>query len=137
MASDKKSHNHIFKTPDNYFDKLPGIINNKLPKNDASVAFYKLMYLKPVLGVITILTFVIFWSWPKNEIIEYSLNASFEEIPKEDVKNYLLYSGITENEIINELDGDIANDFFIDHEFELSSEELEELIDVENIEEYL
>jgi len=57
----------IFKTPEGYFDKLPGVIQSRIAKENArsvhSFSYYALRYALPV---VILLAAIIFWLTPSN-----------------------------------------------------------------------
>ncbi|UZR95539.1 hypothetical protein [Chondrinema litorale] len=136
MEGKEKLSGNIYKVPENYFEKLPEQIQSSLPKK-SEVGIFNLLYLKPALLASMVLGFILYGVWPISTAHEPAVKIAFEDISKEDLKNYLLYTDISENEIIEEMGGSFNDEFFIDEDIKLSTEEIQELIDVEQIEDYL
>ena len=100
MEGKEKLSGNIYKVPEEYFEKLPGQIQSRLPVKPEGSSIFNLLYLKPALFASVVLGFVIYGIWPSSTPVEQLPKIAFEDISKEELKNYLLYTDISENEII-------------------------------------
>lgn len=98
----------IFKTPEGYFDRLPGMIQSRIVKEASgsarTVSYYALRYALPVVAVIAAL---IFWLRPHHD--GGSAENILASIETGDLVAYLQGDELTLDELLDQLSLDEAD----------------------------
>ena len=93
---------NIYKVPDGYFDRLPGIIQARTAKQAVQERpFYvlALRYAVPVLVIVFSLIFVV----QKNTTKSGDVDSMLAAISTEALTNYIIDSELTTDELLNEI----------------------------------
>ncbi|MEM9390036.1 MAG: hypothetical protein AAGA02_06155 [Bacteroidota bacterium] len=120
---DKIEKKNIYKVPDNYFDKLPGIIQsravNESRKSSIAWSIPVIKYAVPALLVVILAGYYAFFNGQEKSKSAVELLA---EVETDQLVEYLAYSEITTEEILEIVEMD-------EIEFEFENEETDLLND--------
>ncbi|NJN42029.1 MAG: hypothetical protein HC811_07230 [Flammeovirgaceae bacterium] len=92
----------IYKVPDGYFDRLPGIIQSRIAKpvaNEKPFYVMALRYAVPVLVIVFSLIFVV----QKNTTKSGDVETMLASISTEALTNYIIDSELTTEELLDEI----------------------------------
>lgn len=128
---------NIYQVPDDYFEKLPQIIQSKAvqPSRTKERGFvYALRYAVPVV-LIVMVALITLINRPDNTSGIEGVQGALSEVSTEDLIQFLSESDITVDEILAEVDMSVVEFEFEEEETDLfdsesiTSEELDELLD--------
>ena len=105
---------HIFETPERYFEKLPGVIEART-RRPVSILSWPVFVgsLKYALPVVLIIVGVVIWN-QSEEAIQYDAEKLIAEMSTDDLLNYVEYNNLVSHDIAQII--------------ELSAEEIDEIV---------
>lgn len=136
---------HIFRTPSGYFEGLPDKIQQRIAAEEQAKG--KVVHLQPGIktyswaAAVALLAMLaaawLFDSMTTERALPQS-SLSFEELSKDEIRDYLLMEDLESGELLElASEKEIELKFFPEEELRLSPELLDQMMDLEDIEEYL
>lgn len=134
----EKATKQVFSVPDDYFDKLPTIIQSKaIDSTKKTSVFHTNLWFKLALPVLLVLVVVSYWGFKyQTSTSDAQIEAMLADISTEEMVNYLDQTDLSSEDLLElvSFEGEQIDDFSVDLE-NISDEDLELLMDDFNIEE--
>jgi hypothetical protein len=143
---DLRKDKDLFEVPENYFDRLPSKIQDriqyKIQQEKSQAAWYQVFTTKASVRIATSLCAVVFaffvgtkfYSSPNTVKVSTEMNLS--EVSEQDIHDYLLQTDIATDEIVQVCETQ-GTDVSLGLPIDISQEILEEELNIDNIDDYL